>query len=193
MHILQERYKTQIIPSMKKKFGYKNDFQVPWLKKVVINVGVGQGLKDPKYNDVVENTLSRITGQKPIKTLAKKSISNFKVRKGLIVGMKVTLRGKRMLDFIEKFVGITLPRIRDFRGIGQYSIDQSGNLSVGIREHIAFPEIKSDEVEKIHGVQISIRTNAKSNQEGLELFKELGFPFHTEKPQLKIKKRKVQR
>jgi len=180
MSHLRENYEKQVVPALKNKFGYKNNLAIPRIEKVVVNVGTGQGLKDPKFNEVVEATLMRVTGQRPVKVAAKKSISNFKIRKGLIVGMVVTLRGKRRDDFIDKLVNITLPRVRDFRGLSLKSIDKHGNLNIGFREHIAFPEIKSDEVEKIHGVEISIITTAKTREEGIELLKLLGFPFRQE-------------
>jgi len=177
MERLREKYKNEAIPAMKKTFGYKNDLAVPRLKKVVLNIGTGHGLKDPKFNEVASDTLQRISGQKPVNTIAKKSISNFKIREGLIVGMMVTLRGKRMYDFVDKLINITLPRVRDFRGINTRAVDRQGSLNIGFREHIAFPEIKADEVEKIHGLQVSIITSAKTKEEGLELLKLLGFPF----------------
>ncbi|MFA5021631.1 MAG: 50S ribosomal protein L5 [Patescibacteria group bacterium] len=177
MSRLQEQYQKKIIPALKEKFSYKNNLAVPRVEKVVINIGTGQGLRDAKFNEVAENTLLRITGQRPVKTAAKKSISNFKIREGLIVGMMVTLRGKRMYDFLDKLVNVTLPRVRDFRGLDAKNVDQKGNLNLGFREHISFPEIKSDEIEKVHGLQISVVTTAKTREEGLELLKYLGFPF----------------
>ncbi|NUM25023.1 MAG: 50S ribosomal protein L5 [Candidatus Buchananbacteria bacterium] len=177
---LKEQYTKKIAPTLKEKFGYKNNLSVPKIEKVVLNVGTGQGLKDPKYNEAVEDTLLRITGQKPVKTISKKAISNFKIREGLVVGMSVTLRGERMYDFLTKLINITLPRVRDFRGLDLKSVDTRGNLNLGFREHISFPEIKSDEIERIHGLQITAVTNAKTHEEGLELFKLLGFPFRNE-------------
>lgn len=177
---VKEKYQKMVIPALKEKFGQKNNLAVPRLVKVVVNVGTGQGLKDAKYNEVVENTLIRITGQRPVKTAAKKSISNFKIRKGLVVGQMATLRGKRMYDFLDKLINVTLARVRDFQGISPKSIDSQGNLNLGFKEHIAFPEIKSDEVEKIHGLQVSIITTAKNKKEGLELLRLLGFPFGKE-------------
>lgn len=174
---IKEKYKKSAVPALTEEFGYKNPMAVPKLLKVVINIGTSHGLKDPKYNEVVENTLVRITGQRPVKTAAKKSISNFKIREGLIVGIMVTLRGQKMYDFLDKFINITLPRVRDFRGLDPKSVDPQGNLNLGFREHISFPEIKSDEVEKIHGLQVSVVTSAKSKKEGTELLKLLGFPF----------------
>ena len=174
---IKEKFNKEVAPALKEKFGYKNILAIPRIEKVVVNIGTGRGLQDAKFNEVAESTLQRITGQRPVKTIAKKSISNFKIREGLVVGMMTTLRGPRMYDFLDKLVNITLPRIRDFRGISEKSVDPQGNLTIGFREHIAFPEIKSDEVEKIHGLQVTIVTSAKSRAEGLELFKLLGFPF----------------
>ncbi len=174
---LKDLYKKEIIPGLKKEFGYKNDLDVPKIEKVVLNVGLGKGLKDASYIENVEDTLTRITGQRPVKTKAKKSISNFKIREGMIIGMKVTLRGKRMYNFIEKLIKVTLPRIRDFRGLPLKSIDKEGNLNIGIKEHIAFPEIKADEIERLHGLEIAIVTTAETKKEGQALFEALGFPF----------------
>lgn len=165
---------------MEEKFGYTNILAVPRLSKVVINVGVGRSSKEKAFIDNVVSSLSRISGQKPVLTKAKKSISAFKIRQGMIVGVMVTLRNKRMDDFVQKLVQITFPRIRDFRGISQKQVDRQGNLTVGLREHLAFGEIKADEVDSIHGAEISISTTAKTRQEGLELFKLLGFPFKHE-------------
>ncbi|MBI3291100.1 50S ribosomal protein L5 [Candidatus Falkowbacteria bacterium] len=174
---IKEKFQKVISPALKDKFGYKNNLAVPKIEKVIVNIGTGQGLKDAKFNEVAEATLQRITGQRPVKTTAKKSISNFKIRAGLVVGMMVTLRGKRMYDFLDKLINITLPRVRDFRGLDPKSVDPRGNLNLGFKEHIAFPEIKSDEVEKIHGLQVSVVTTAKTRAEGLELLSLLGFPF----------------
>lgn len=177
MSRIKEKYNKVVLPALKEKFGYKNNLAVPKIDKVVVNVGTGKGLSDARFNEVVEDTLQRITGQRPVKVGAKKSISNFKIRKGLVVGMIVNLRGKRMDDFIDKLINVTFPRVRDFRGLDDKSIDPQGNLNIGFTEHIAFPEIKSDEVEKIHGLQISVVTTAKTKEEGLELLTLLGFPF----------------
>ncbi len=174
---LKELYKKEIVPAMQKKFGYKNKMAVPKISKVVLNVGLGRGLKDKKYEELVENTLVRITGQKPVKTKAKKSISNFKIREGMVVGMKVTLRGNRMYDFMDKLVNITFPRVRDFRGISPKAVDKMGNLSLGFKENIAFPEIQSDEVDTLHPLEVVITTTSKSREEGLELLTLIGLPF----------------
>lgn len=173
----QTFYKTTVVPALIKEMGYQNIHAVPKLVKAVVNVGFGKLSKEPKIAESVEDILKRITGQKPVLTKAKKSISNFKVRQGQIIGAKVTLRGKRMNDFLEKLVKITLPRVRDFRGLLLKSLDNQGNLSIGFKEYIAFPEIRSDEVEKLFGLEISIQSNAKTRDEALRLFKLLGFPF----------------
>jgi len=177
MSLLKEKYAKEVVGAFKKEFGIANVFQVPRIGKVVLNVGLGSGVKDDKFHDSVKNSLRRITGQEPLKTLAKKSISNFKIREGQVVGMKVTLRGKRMYDFLDKLVHVAMPRIRDFRGISAKSVDSTGNLHLGFKEHVSFPEIKTDEIERIHGLEISITTNAKDHDKGYALFKYLGFPF----------------
>ncbi|MFA4941096.1 MAG: 50S ribosomal protein L5 [Patescibacteria group bacterium] len=177
---LKEKYKKEILPELKKKFGYKNDFMAPKLEKVVVNVGFGRNYKD---NDLVENikkSLTNITGQRCVLTKSKKSISAFKIRDGLIIGAMVTLRGERMYDFIEKLVNVTFPRVRDFRGISEKSVDKNGNLTVGFREHLPFPEISPESIENVHGLEVSISTGAKSREEGLEFLKQIGFPFKKE-------------
>jgi len=178
---LKEYYQKQVVPELKKEFEYKNDNQVPKLEKVILNVGLGKGLKDASFIENVESTLTRITGQKPVKTLAKKSISNFKIREGMVIGMKVTLRAQRMYDFVDKLIKVTFPRTRDFRGLSVKAVDKKGNLNIGIREHIAFPEIKADEIERLHGLEVAVVNTAKTREEGLTLFKALGFPFKEEK------------
>lgn len=177
--MLREQYAKKIVPALMERFGYKNRMAVPKLKLVSVNVGMSTNLlKDPKIPETVEATLTRITGQKPVKTLAKKSIASFKVRQGQNIGMKVTLRGDRMWHFLEKLIHVTLPRVRDFRGISPKLVDKQGNLSMGFKEYIAFPEIRSDEIEKLHGVQVTVSTTAASREEGLELFRLMGFPFN---------------
>lgn len=170
-------YKTKTVPALKETFGYKNMMAVPKIEKVVLNVGLGKGLTDSSYIETAENTLKRISGQKPVPTRAKKSISNFKIREGMVIGMKVTLRGEKMYEFLDKLVHITLPRVRDFRGLSPKAIDKDGNFNIGIKEHISFPEISADEVEKVHGLEISIVTTAHSREEGRALFESLGFPL----------------
>ena len=177
---LREKYKKEIAPKMTDGFGYNNLLAVPKLTKVVINSSVGRNAKDKNFIDGVASSLERISGQKPIMTKAKQAISAFKTRKGMIIGVAVTLRGQRMFDFTEKLVNITFPRIRDFRGLSAQQVDNRGNLAVGFKEHMAFPEIKADEVDNIHGLQVCLTTTAKTYEEGLALFKLLGFPFKHE-------------
>ena len=177
MNNLQVKYQKELVPQLKEKFDLKNLMTVPRLKKVVINVGMGRFSKEKDYIENVEKALSAISGQKPVLTKAKKSISGFKLREGMIVGAMVTLRKKRMYDFVEKLVDVTFPRVRDFRGINQTSVDGSGNLTVGIKEHTAFAEIGLDDTDNIFGLEITLVTNCKNREEGLELFKQLGFPF----------------
>jgi len=162
---------------MRERFGYKNDLAVPKIEKVVVNVGIGKFLKDEKAQETIINDLAKITGQKPIYTLARKAISGFKIRKGMKVGLKVTLRKKRMYDFLERLIHVAIPRIRDFRGIPEKSIDKEGNLSIGIKEHIIFPEIAHEDVKLIFGFEVTIITSAKTREEAVELFKLLGFPI----------------
>lgn len=182
---LPEKYKKEVIPAMMAKFGYKNVMAVPKIEKVIINSGFGRMIAEKtsdeqkKVCDAVLNDLSLITGQKPNLTRAKKSISSFKIRQGLPVGARVTLRGKRMLDFLERLIYVGLPRSRDFRGIDQKSIDKKGNLTVGIKEHICFPEVSPEKVKSIFGFEVTIVSTAKKREEGLELLKLLGFPIRS--------------
>lgn len=178
---LREQYKKKIIPLMKEKFGYKNDMAVPKVSKVTVNVGISISKNDDKYQELVGKTLTRITGQKPIFTKARQAISAFKIRAGNIVGAKVTLRGERMYDFLDKLINVTFPRVRDFRGISLKAVDKLGNLNVGIKEHIAFAEIDPSEVEMLHGLEVAVTTTAKSKKEGFELLSLLGFPFKKDK------------
>jgi len=173
---LREKYTKTVVPELQAVFGYQNVMQVPRITKIVVNVGLNSS-KDASVAEVAADTLRRITGQQPVKTLAKKSISNFKIREGNVVGLMVTLRGARMYDFLDKLINITFPRIRDFRGVNPKVVGHDGNLSIGFSEHIAFPEIRADEVEKIHGLQVTIATNAKTHEEGLKLFEAFGIPF----------------
>jgi len=177
MMTIQEQYKKEIAPKLKEKFGYKNVMEIPKVTKVVINVGVGRNAKEKAYIDNVESSLTRISGQKPVLTKARKSISAFKIREGMVIGVAVTLRGKRMEDFLMKLLNISFPRIRDFRGISEKQVDRTGNITIGFKEHIAFPEIRADEVDNLHGLEICVTTTAKTKEEGLELFRLMGFPF----------------
>lgn len=174
---LQTKYEKEITPALKTLLTVTNMHAVPAVKKIVVNVGLKQGLKDPKFVDAAERTLTRITGQKPVKTLAKKSISNFKIRQGMVVGMMATLRGRRMYDFLDKFVSATLPRVRDFRGLSSKSVDQHGNLSIGMRDFTAFPEIRPEDTDVIHGLEVAVVTNARNRERGLALLKAIGFPL----------------
>jgi large subunit ribosomal protein L5 len=184
---LKERYKQEIAPELMKSLGIKNINAVPKVKKVVINVGIGKLMAGGKdYSDVEEN-IRLITGQKPVIAKSKKSISNFKLRENMPVGVHATLRGERMYDFISKFVNITLPRTRDFRGISPKSFDGKGNYSLAIREHTVFPEINPDDIIKNHGVQVTFVTTARSNEEAFQLLKAMGFPF-TERKDKSAKK-----
>lgn len=172
-----KKYKEEVVPKLKEELGIKNVMAVPKIEKVVINVGINSRNTDSNLLENVENSLTRITGQKPIRTKAKKAISAFKVKENMIVGMAVTIRRERMYDFLDKLVNVSLPRIRDFRGISEKSVDKQGNLTLGFKENIVFPEIKSDEIDRIHGLQVTITTNAGTKEKGLVLFKLLGFPF----------------
>lgn len=174
---LQERYKKEIIPAMKEKYGYKNNLEVPKLSKVVINVGFGRHTKEKNYVDNVIGCLSRISGQKPVLAKAKKSISSFKVRQGQVIGANVTLRGRKMYDFVDKLINISFPRIRDFRGLNPKSMDNLGNLTLGFKENLSFPEVKADEVENIFGMEVCLSNTAKKKEDGYELFRLMGFPF----------------
>ena len=180
---LKEKYKKQAVPAMKEKFGYKNIMAIPNIKKIVINTGFGRIIapktKDEqrKFEEYIIQNISQVCGQRPVLTVARKSISSFKLREGTIIGAKVTLRGKKMYDFLEKLVNITLPRSRDFLGLSPKAMDKNGNLNIGIKEHIAFPEVSPEKSPIIIGMEITIVTNAKNKDKGLELFKLLDFPF----------------
>ena len=182
---LQEKYKKEVIPEMMKKFGYKNSMAVPKLLKVTVNTGFGKLIsgktseEQKKILNSILDDLAFITAQHPVLTKAKKSISGFKIRKGLPIGAKVTLRRKKMYDFLGRLIHIALPRSRDFRGIEPSSLDKKGNLTIGIREQIAFPEVSPERTKNIFGLEITVVTNAKKREEGLELLKLLGFPIKT--------------
>ena len=174
---LYKKYRTEIVPALQKSLGLKNKWQVPKIVKVVINAGIGRFIKEPNYIENVEKTLAKISGQKPVRTKAKKAISNFKVRAGQEIGVMVTLHGPHMYSFLEKLVKITLPRVRDFRGLPPKAFDDSGNYTIGFKENISFPEVKLEEIEKVHGLQVIINTTAKSKENGRALLTQLGFPF----------------
>jgi large subunit ribosomal protein L5 len=174
---LRERYTAEAIPAMQKQFGYINPNQVPRLEKIVINIGLGEALTNAKAVDAAVGDLQLITGQKPIVTRAKRSIAQFRVRTGNPIGVKVTLRGVRMWDFLERLTRLALPRIRDFRGVPGKSFDGRGNYSLGLREQLAFPEIDYDKVDRLRGLEISIVTTAKTDEESKRLLELLGMPF----------------
>ena len=177
MSRLLEEYKKNISSQMMSKFKYKNVYQIPKLQKIVLNMGIGEAKEDSKILDKAQEELSLIAGQKAIKTKAKKAISNFKIRAGMPLGVSVTLRNKIMFEFLDRLINIAIPRIRDFRGLNLKSFDGKGNFSLGIKEQIIFPEINYDKIDKVRGLNITICTNAKSNQEALELFKFFNMPF----------------
>lgn len=178
---LKDRYRQEIAGELQKKLGLSNINAVPKLSKVIINVGIGKMMAGGKDYSDVEQNIKNIAGQKPVIAKSRKAISNFKLREGMPVGVHATLRGPRMYDFVSKFVNITLPRTRDFRGISPRSFDGKGNYSLAIKEHTVFPEINPDDIVKHHGVQITFVTTAKTNEEAFELLKALGFPFQERK------------
>lgn len=174
---LYELYRKEIIPSMMKRFKYKNIMEVPKIEKIAINVGVGQATQDPKVIDVVAKDLETIVGQKPVITRSKKAISNFKLRQGMPIGVRVTLRRSRMYEFLDRFINLAVPKMRDFRGLPDKSFDGRGNYTVGIKEHTIFPEIDVDKVTRIFGMDVAIVTTAKNDIEAYELLKGFGMPF----------------
>lgn len=169
------KYKKEIVPALQQQFKYENIMQIPKVKKVIIHVGTGT--KSNYDIDAVTDNLGKITGQAPVKTLAKKSISNFKIREGMTIGAKVTLRGPRMYEFLDRLVNITFPRVQDFRGLPSKGFDKNGNYSIGLKDQMPFPEIKAESIEQLHGVQITINTTAKTKEEGYQLLKGLGMPI----------------
>jgi len=174
---LKVKYQKEIVPQLKERFAYKNNLLVPRMQKVVINIGFGKHAKEKEAISSIEKALTKISGQKPIMTKAKKSVSAFKLRQGQVIGAVVTLRGERMYDFIDKLVNITFPRVRDFRGISDHGVDRTGNITIGFKDYSAFPELRPEDVDNVYGLELSINTNAKNREEGLALFTALGFPF----------------
>ncbi len=174
---LHERYRNEVIPALMKRFGYKNPMAVPKLAKVVVNIGLGEASQNIKLLDVAALELAQITGQKPIITRAKKSIANFKIRKGMPIGCCVTLRGERMYEFVDRLCNIVLPRVRDFKGLGTNAFDGRGNYTLGLRDQLVFPEIDYTRVDKIKGMNITLTTTARNDEEGRELLKQLGVPL----------------
>lgn len=174
---LRETYQNEIISNMMKKFGYKNEMQVPKLAKIVVNMGVGEAKENSKVLDSAMSELEIITGQKPVATKAKHSIANFKLREGMAIGCKVTLRGDRMYEFYDRLVNLALPRVRDFRGVNPNAFDGRGNYALGIKEQLIFPEIEYDKVDKIRGMDVIIVTTAETDEEARELLTQFGMPF----------------
>jgi large subunit ribosomal protein L5 len=174
---LKQKYLKEVVPGLKSRFGYSNVMEIPEIKKVVINMGVGDATQDAKAIDSAVNDLIAISGQKPVVTKAKKSIAAFKVRAGMPIGCKVTLRGERMYYFLDKLFNLALPRIRDFRGTSTKSFDGRGNYTLGVRDQLIFPEINYDKVDKLRGMDIVIVTSAKNDEEAFELLKLMGMPF----------------
>ena len=177
MSNFKEKYTKEIIPALMKEFGYTTVMQEPKLEKIIVNIGAGEGSKDEKFITAAVNDLTKITGQKPVVTKARKSIAGFKIREGQPVGVKVTLRGENMYYFFEKLVKVGLPRVRDFRGVSTHSFDGHGNYTLGIKEQLIFPEIEYDDVVKVRGMDIVFVTTAKSNEEAKSLLKGFGMPF----------------
>lgn len=174
---LKDKYQSEVIPAMQQKFGYTNVMEAPRLEKVVLNMGVGKAIANAKILDAAAGDLAIIAGQKPVITRARKSISNFKLREGMPIGAKVTLRGDRMYEFLDKLMNINLPRVRDFRGVSPKSFDGRGNYSLSVKEQLVFPEIDYDEVEQIQGMDITIVTSARTDEEAKALLEFLGMPF----------------
>lgn len=177
MPVLQQRYREDAIPQLIDEFRYGNRMQVPAVQKVVVNVGVGEALDNPKALESALQDIRTITGQQPVVTRARKSIANFKLREGRAIGVKVTLRGERMWAFLDRFINIALPRVRDFRGVSPDHFDGRGNYTIGLREQLIFPEIHYDRIDKVRGMEITIVTTARSDEEGRRLLRLLGMPF----------------
>ena len=174
---LQDQYKKEIVPRLKEKFGYRNVMRVPKLSKVVVNMGLGDAIENAKVIETAAEEISIITGQKPVVTKARKSIANFKLREGVPIGVMVTLRRDRMYVFLDKLIAIALPRVRDFKGVSPRGFDGRGNYTLGIKEQIMFPEVNYDKIDKIRGMNITIVTTARTDEEGLELLRLMGMPF----------------
>jgi large subunit ribosomal protein L5 len=174
---LRETYRQEVVPALMKEFGYRNVMEVPRLEKIVVNIGLGEALQDPKALDSAAGDVAAIVGQKPIVTRAKRSIANFKVRQGNRIGLMVTVRGDRMWEFMDRMVNAALPRIRDFRGVPTKGFDGRGNYSMGIREQLIFPEIEYDKIDRIRGLQVTLITSARNDEEGRRLLQLLGVPF----------------
>ena len=174
---LNDCYKAEVAPALMKKFGYKSVMQIPKLDKIVINVGAGEAKDNAKAIDYISSDIAKITGQKPVVCKAKKSVANFKLREGMPIGVKVTLRGERMWEFMDRLFNVALPRVRDFRGINPNAFDGRGNYSLGVKEQLIFPEIEYDKIDKVRGMDVCFVTTAKTDEEGRELLKLMGAPF----------------
>jgi len=174
---LKDYYKKEVVPALVSQFGYSNPMQVPVLKKIVVNMGLGEAIQNVKILENATSEMELITGQKAVITKAKKSIATFKLRKGMSIGCRVTLRRERMYEFFDRFINVALPRIRDFRGVSQNTFDGRGNFSIGVKEQIIFPEIEYDKIEKVRGMNIAIVTSAKTDEEARALLKHMGVPF----------------
>jgi large subunit ribosomal protein L5 len=179
-HWLKDRYQDEIVPALKDNLQIENIMQVPKVQKIVVNIGVGEALDNAKALDAAVEDMTKIVGQKPVITQARKSIANFKLREGRSIGVKVTLRGERMWSFLDRLMNVALPRVRDFRGISPNSFDGRGNYTLGLREQLVFPEIDYDKIDKIRGLEVSIVTSARTDEEGRELLSLLGMPFRKE-------------
>lgn len=177
MSRLRDQYMNEIVDAMIKKFGYKNRMQVPKLDKIVINMGIGEAKENAKILEAAMSDMELISGQKPIKTISKKSVANFKIREGMPIGCKVTLRGEKMYEFLDRLVNLALPRVRDFRGVNPNSFDGRGNYALGIKEQLIFPEVEFDKIDKIRGMDVIIVTTAKSDEEARELLAQFNMPF----------------
>jgi large subunit ribosomal protein L5 len=178
-HGLRQRYHDDVVPALRREFGYANAMQIPRLEKIVVNIGLGEAIANAKALDAAVGDLTTITGQKPIVTRAKRSIAQFRLRTGMPIGAKVTMRGQRMYDFLERTLSLALPRIRDFRGIPTRSFDGRGNFSLGLHEQLVYPEIDYDKIDRLRGLEISIVTTAKTDEEGRKLLELLGMPFQS--------------
>lgn len=179
-HVLKDRYENEVAPALMKSLSLTNTMEVPRIKKVIVNVGAGEALDNAKALDAAVADVTQITGQKPVVTKARKSIANFKLREGRAIGVKVTLRGERMWSFLDRLMNIALPRVRDFRGISPNAFDGRGNYTLGLREQLVFPEIEYDKIDKLRGLEISIVTSARTDDEGRQLLQMLGMPFKKE-------------
>lgn len=177
MNIMYERYKNEIVPALRKSFDFKNIMQVPRIEKIVVNIGTGEALDNPKALEAAVSDLTIITGQKPVTNKARKSIANFKLREGRLIGTKVTLRGERMWSFLDRLVNTALPRVRDFRGISANAFDGRGNYTLGLRDQLIFPEIEYDKIDKLRGMEVTIVTTAKNDDQARTLLQMLGMPF----------------